>query len=76
MTRRRWIAEHWDEATATILARRPSHLAACCAPSRHGRPMWSPAAMSSTPRLPLPLRVRSAFNLIAEVEADPRYPLR
>ena len=27
MTRRRWIAEHWDEATATITAAQAEHLA-------------------------------------------------
>ena len=27
MTRRRWIAEHWDEATATIVGAQAEHLA-------------------------------------------------
>jgi 16S rRNA (uracil1498-N3)-methyltransferase len=27
MTRRRWIAEHWDEATATIVGAQAEHMA-------------------------------------------------
>ena len=27
MTRRRWIAEHWDEATATIIGAQAEHMA-------------------------------------------------
>ena len=27
MTRRRWIAEHWDEATATITGAQAEHMA-------------------------------------------------
>ena len=27
MTRRRWIAEHWDEATATLVGAQAEHMA-------------------------------------------------
>jgi 16S rRNA (uracil1498-N3)-methyltransferase len=75
MTRRRWIAEHWDEATATILGPQAEHMARVLrahpgmeADVVAGGHVFHAevAAVSSS-------EVR--FNLIAEVQADPALPV-
>jgi 16S rRNA (uracil1498-N3)-methyltransferase len=75
MTRRRWIAEHWDEATATILGAQAEHMARVLrahpgmeADVVAGGHVFHAevAAVSSS-------EVR--FNLIAEVQADPALPV-
>ena len=75
MTRRRWIAEHWDEATATIVAAQAEHMARVLrtqpgmeADVVAGGHVFHAEVAAITPR-----EVR--FNLIAELEADPALPL-
>ena len=75
MTRRRWIAEHWDEATATIVGAQAEHLARVLrtqpgmeADVVAGGHVFHAEVAAITPR-----EVR--FNLIAELEADPALPL-
>jgi 16S rRNA (uracil1498-N3)-methyltransferase len=75
MTRRRWIAERWDEATATIVGSQAEHMA---------RVLRAHAGMEADVvagghvfhaevAAVLPDEVR--FNLIAEVQADPALPV-
>jgi len=75
MTRRRWIAEHWDEATATLVGAQAEHMARVlrAQPGTEadvvagGRVFHAEvAAVSAT-------EVR--FNLIAELDADPALPV-
>jgi 16S rRNA (uracil1498-N3)-methyltransferase len=75
MTRRRWIAEHWDEATAIILGVQAEHMARVLrahpgmeADVVAGGHVFHAevAAVSSS-------EVR--FNLISEVQADPALPV-
>jgi 16S rRNA (uracil1498-N3)-methyltransferase len=75
MTRRRWIAEHWDEATATIIGAQAEHMARVLraqpgdeADVVAGGHVFHAevAAVSSS-------EVR--FNLISEVQADPALPV-
>jgi 16S rRNA (uracil1498-N3)-methyltransferase len=78
MTRRRWIAEHWDEATATIDGAQAEHLARVLRAQPGMEPTWLPAAASFMPRWPRsPGRRKSEvrFNLTAELEADPALPV-
>jgi len=75
MTRRRWIAEHWDEATASISGMQAEHMARVlrAQPGMEadvvagGRVFHAQVAAAS------PREVR--FNLVAEVEADPALPV-
>jgi len=79
MTQRRWIAEHWDEATATIVGAQAEHLARVL----RARPGIEAdvvaggrvfhAAIAAIARDGDKTEVR--FNLIAEVEADPALPV-
>ena len=79
MTRRRWIAEHWDEATATIEGAQAEHLARVlrAEPGMEadvvagGRVFHAEvAAVSKTGEAS---EVR--FNLVAELDADPALPV-
>jgi 16S rRNA (uracil1498-N3)-methyltransferase len=75
MTRRRWIAEHWDEATATLTGPQAEHLArvlraqpgmeADVVAGGHVYHAEVAAASSQEVRL----------NLIAELDADPALPI-
>jgi 16S rRNA (uracil1498-N3)-methyltransferase len=75
MTRRRWIAEHWDEATASIVGAQAAHMARVLRAQpgveadvvAGGRVFHAQVAAVS------PEEVR--FNLIAEVEAEPALPV-
>jgi 16S rRNA (uracil1498-N3)-methyltransferase len=75
MTRRRWIAEHWDDATATLTGGPAEHLARVLRVQRGseadvvagGRVFHAEVAAVS------PVEVR--FNLIAEIQSDPALPL-
>lgn len=75
MTRRRWIAEHWDEATASIVGEQAAHMARVLRAQpgveadvvAGGRVFHAQVAAVS------PVEVR--FNLIAEVEAEPALPV-
>src|ERR1700691_6022134 len=75
MTRRRWIAEHWDEATATILGAQAEHMARVLRSHpgmqadvvADGHVFHAEVAAVSTNEV--------RFNLIAEVQADPALPV-
>lgn len=75
MTRRRWIADTWDEATATLTGEQAAHLARVLRtqPGMEfdivaGDRVWHAAVAAVSPDA-----VR--FNLIAEVAADPALPI-
>jgi 16S rRNA (uracil1498-N3)-methyltransferase len=75
MTRRRWIAEHWDEVTATIVGAQAEHMARVLraetgmeADVVAGGHVFHAEVAAITPD-----EVR--FNLIAEFEADPALPI-
>ncbi len=75
MTRRRWIAERWDEATATLEGAQAEHMARVLraqpgmeADVVAGGRVYHAEVAAVTPR-----EVR--FNLIAEVEAEPALPV-
>lgn len=75
MTRRRWIAERWDEATATLAGAQAEHMARVLRTQpgieadvvAGGRVFHAEVAAVS------PAEIR--FNLIAELEADPALPV-
>jgi 16S rRNA (uracil1498-N3)-methyltransferase len=75
MTRRRWIAEHWDEATATIIGAQAEHLARVlrAQPGMEadvvagGHVFHAEVAAASTNEV--------RFNLISELQADPALPV-
>jgi 16S rRNA (uracil1498-N3)-methyltransferase len=79
MTRRRWIAEHWDEATATLVGAQAEHMARVlrAQPGMEadvvagGRVFH--AAVAAVTLSAEKSEVR--FNLIAELEADPALPV-
>jgi 16S rRNA (uracil1498-N3)-methyltransferase len=75
MTRRRWIAEHWDEATATILGAQAEHLARVlrAQPGMEADVVAGGHVFHAEVAGAAPGEVR--FNLIAEVEADPSLPV-
>jgi len=75
MTRRRWIAEHWDEATASITGAQAAHMARVlrAQPGMEadvvagGRVFHAEVAAVSADEV--------RFNLVAEVQADPALPV-
>jgi 16S rRNA (uracil1498-N3)-methyltransferase len=75
MTRRRWIAEHWDEATATIVGAQAEHMARVLRAHAGmeadvvagGHVFHAEVAAVSANEV--------RFNLIAEVQADPALPV-
>jgi 16S rRNA (uracil1498-N3)-methyltransferase len=79
MTRRRWIAEHWDEATATIIGAQAEHLARVlrAQPGMEadvvagGRVFH--AEIAAVTQAGEASEVR--FNLAAELQADPALPV-
>jgi 16S rRNA (uracil1498-N3)-methyltransferase len=79
MTRRRWIAEHWDEATATLVGAQAEHM---------GRVLRAQPGMEAdvvaggrvfhAQVAAVTLNGESSevrFNLVAELEADPALPV-
>jgi 16S rRNA (uracil1498-N3)-methyltransferase len=79
MTRRRWIAENWDEATATLVGAQAEHLArvlraqtGTVADVVAGGHVFR-AEVASVTLAGEASEVR--FNLIAELEADPALPV-
>jgi 16S rRNA (uracil1498-N3)-methyltransferase len=79
MTRRRWIAEHWDEATATLVGAQAEHIARVLrahegmeADVIAGGHVFH-AAVASVTLAGEQSEVR--FNLLAELEADPAMPV-
>ena len=81
MTRRRWIAEHWDEATATLVGAQAEHMARVLraqpgmeADVVAGGHVFHAVVAAIEDNGPSGVsEVR--FNLIAEVEADPALPV-
>lgn len=79
MTRRRWIAEHWDEATAIITAAQAEHLARVLRARQGmeadvvagGRVFHAEVAAVTLDGE----RSEVRFNLIAEAQADPALPV-
>src|SRR5579863_7312382 len=79
MTRRRWIAEHWDEATATIIGAQAEHLARVlrAQPGMEadvvagGRVFHAEIAAVTLAGGASEVR----FNLAAELQADPALPV-
>jgi 16S rRNA (uracil1498-N3)-methyltransferase len=75
MTRRRWIAEHWDEATAIILGAQAEHMARVlrAQPGMEVDVVAGGHVFHAEVAAASPAEVR--FNLIAEVQADPALPV-
>jgi 16S rRNA (uracil1498-N3)-methyltransferase len=79
MTRRRWIAEHWDEATATLVGQQAEHMARVLRAQQGmevdvvagGHVFHAEVAAVSAAGEPGEVRL----NLIAEIEADPALPV-
>ncbi|MGB6192642.1 MAG: 16S rRNA (uracil(1498)-N(3))-methyltransferase [Terracidiphilus sp.] len=75
MTRRRWIAEHWDEATATLVGAQAEHL---------GRVLRAQPGMEADvvaggrvfhAEVAAVVNGEVRFNLISELEAGPALPI-
>jgi 16S rRNA (uracil1498-N3)-methyltransferase len=75
MTRRRWIAEHWDEATATIVGVQAEHMARVlrAQPGVEADVVAGGHVFHAEVAAVTASEVR--FNLLAEVEADPALPV-
>jgi 16S rRNA (uracil1498-N3)-methyltransferase len=75
MTRRRWIAERWDEATATLTGAQAEHLARVlrAQPGMEADVVAGGHVFHAVVAAVALDQVR--FNLIAEVEADPALPV-
>jgi 16S rRNA (uracil1498-N3)-methyltransferase len=75
MTRRRWIAEHWDEATATLVGEQAEHLARVL----RAQPGMEADVVAGGhvfhAQVAAVTRDEVRFNLIAELEADPALPI-
>ena len=79
MTRRRWIAEHWDEATATLLGDQAEHMARVlrAQPGMEtdvlagGRVFHAEVAAVHIGKPESQVRL----NLLAEIEAEPALPV-
>jgi 16S rRNA (uracil1498-N3)-methyltransferase len=75
MTRRRWIAEHWDEATAVITGSQAEHMARVlrAQPGLEADVVAGGHVFHAEVAAVSPEEIR--FNLIAEVQADPALPV-
>lgn len=75
MTRRRWITEHWDEATATLTGAQAEHMARVlrAQPGTEADVVAGGRVFHAEVAAVAPNEVR--FNLIAELEADPALPV-
>ena len=75
VTRRSWIAEHWDEATATIDGAQAEHLARVlrAQPGMEADVVAGGRVFHAQVAAVTPNEVR--FNLTAELEADPALPV-
>ena len=75
MTRRRWIAEHWDEATATLVGAQAEHMARVL----RAQPGMEADVVAGGhvfhAQVAAVARDEVRFNLIAELEADPALPV-
>jgi 16S rRNA (uracil1498-N3)-methyltransferase len=75
MTRRRWITEHWDEATATLVGAQAEHMARVlrAQPGMQADVVAGGHVFHAEVAAVTAHEVR--FNLIAEVGADPALPI-
>ncbi len=75
MTRRRWIAEHWDEATATLVGAQAEHMTRVlrAQPGMEADVVAGGHVFHAQVAAVAVDEVR--FNLIAELEADPALPI-
>ncbi|MDR3749965.1 MAG: RsmE family RNA methyltransferase [Terracidiphilus sp.] len=75
MTRRRWIAEHWDEATATIIGAQAEHMARVlrAQPGMETDVVAGGHVFHAVVAAVSPQEVR--FNLASELEAEPAMPV-
>jgi 16S rRNA (uracil1498-N3)-methyltransferase len=75
MTRRRWIAEHWDEATASITGAQAAHMARVlrAQPGMEADVVAGGHVFHAEVAAVSPDEVR--FNLVTEVQADPALPV-
>jgi 16S rRNA (uracil1498-N3)-methyltransferase len=75
VTRRRWIAEHWDEATATLVGAQAEHMTRVLRahPGMEADVVAGGHVFHAEVAAVAPHEVR--FNLIAEFEADPALPV-
>jgi 16S rRNA (uracil1498-N3)-methyltransferase len=75
MTRRRWIAERWDEATAVLTGAQAEHLARVlrAQPGMEADVVAGGRVFHAEVAAVTPEEIR--FNLIAELEADPALPV-
>jgi len=75
VTRRRWIAEHWDEATATLAGAQAEHLARVlrAQPGMEAEVVAGGHVYHAVVAAVTPHEVR--FNLMTELEAEPALPL-
>jgi 16S rRNA (uracil1498-N3)-methyltransferase len=75
MTRRRWIAERWDEATATLLGPQAEHMFRVlrARPGMEADVVAGGHVFHAEVVAVAPSEVR--FNLIAELDADPALPI-
>jgi 16S rRNA (uracil1498-N3)-methyltransferase len=75
MTRRRWIAELWDEATATLTGAQAAHLAKVLRvqPGTRADVVAGGHLFHAEVAAVSPEQVR--FNLLAEMDADPALPI-
>jgi len=75
MTRRRWIAEHWDEATATIVGVQAQHMARVLRAQTGGEADIVAGGHVFHAEIAAVAPDEIRFNLIAEVQADPALPV-
>src|SRR5260370_40416518 len=75
MTRRRWIAEFWDEATATLSGTQAEHMARVlrAQPGMEADVVAGGHVFHAEVAAISPQEVR--FNLLAEIKADPALPI-
>jgi 16S rRNA (uracil1498-N3)-methyltransferase len=75
MTRRRWIAEHWDESTASIVGAQAEHMARVlrAQPGMEVDVVAGGHVFHAQVAAVAASEVR--FNLVAEIEADPALPI-
>jgi len=75
VTSRRWIAEHWDEATATLVGAQAEHMSRVlrAQPGMQADVVAGGHVFHAEVAAVSPKEVR--FNLITELEADPALPL-
>ena len=75
MTRRRWIAEHWDEVTATITGAQAEHMVRVlrAQTGMQADVVAGGHVFHAEVAAVAPLEVR--FNLVSEVESDPALPV-